>query len=179
MRLRTSLALLLTIGTLVCGAFPSAASADAACAGFKWNVTKERALFAGSAVSIPAGKDIKSAPRVVPDRLYELKLVPQDEVTFSIAPGKKRPVNGAYAGLAVLKIGTAGTYRISVNIPFWIDVALNGALLVSKDFQGAQGCDAPHKIVEFEFDAAQDFVVQLSGATSTSVRMAVTKAPAP
>jgi hypothetical protein len=178
MRFRTSLALLLTIGTLLCGTCPAAAPADDACASFKWDVTKERALFSGSAVAVSAGKDIKSAPRVLPDRLYELKLVPQDQVAFLIAPGKKRPVDGASAGLAVLRIGTPGTYRVSVNIPFWIDVALNGTLLASKDFQGAQGCDAPHKIVEFEFSAAQDFVMQLSGATSPSVRMTVTKSPA-
>jgi len=177
MRLKTSLALLLMIGAHV-STCPTAAPAEDACASFRWDVGKERTLFAGSAISVAAGKDIKSAPRVVADRLYELRLEPQDQVAFSIAPGKKRPVEGAYAGLAALKISAPGTYRVSVNIPFWIDVVSNGTLLAAKDFQGQQGCDAPHKIVEFEFTAVQDFVLQLSGATNSSVRMTVTKAPA-
>lgn len=147
------------------------------CAGFKWDVSKERALFAESAVTLAAGKDRMSAPVVVPNRLYQLQLTPQDHVAFVTPPAKKMLIDGAYAGIAVLKIPTPGSYRLAVDMPFWIDVVSNGALVTAKDFQGQHGCSAPHKIVEFELAGAQPFVVQLSGATTDSVRLAITQPP--
>src|ERR1700720_4646654 len=41
------------------------------CAGFKWDVSKEHALFSGPAASLTAGKDSASAPAIDTDRLYE------------------------------------------------------------------------------------------------------------
>jgi len=153
------------------------ALADDACAGFKWDVSKERALFSESAVPLAAGKDRMSAPVVVPNRLYRLQLIPQDHVAFVTPPAKKMLTDGAYAGIAVLNIPASGSYRVAVDIPFWIDVVLDGALVKAKDFQGQQGCSTPHKIVEFELAGARPFVVQLSGATAHSVRLTITSSP--
>ena len=150
------------------------ALADDACAGFKWDVSKERALFAGSPVPLAAGKDRMSAPVVVPNRLYQLKLTPQDHVAFVTPPARKMLADGAYAGIAALKIPAPGSYRVAVDVPFWIDVVSDGALVKAKDFQGQQGCSAPHKIVEFELAGARPFMVQLSGATTDSVRLTIT-----
>jgi len=85
--------------------------------------------------------------------------------------------DGAYAGIAVVTVPAPGSYRLAVDIPFWIDVVSEGALVKAKDFQGQQGCSAPHKIVEFELAGAQPFVVQLSGATADSVRLTITPSP--
>ncbi len=68
------------------------ALADDACVDFKWDVSKERALFAGTPVALAAGKHASSAPAVVPDRLYKLELLNQDQVTFAAPPGKKQPL---------------------------------------------------------------------------------------
>ena len=165
--------------SLVLGSAAMPALADDACAEFKWDVSKERALFAESAVTLAAGKDRISAPAVVPNRLYRLRLTPQDHVAFVTPPAKKMLTDGAYAGIAVLTVPTPGSYRLAVDIPFWIDVVSDGALVKAKDFQGQQGCSAPHKIVEFELAGAQPFVVQLSGATTESVRLTITPSPMP
>jgi hypothetical protein len=162
---------------LLVGSAAMPALGDDACEGFKWDVSKERALFAESAVPLAAGKDRMSAPMVVPNRLYQLQLTPQDHVAFVTPPAKKMLTDGAYAGIAVLKIPASGSYRVSVDVPFWIDVVSDGALVRAKDFQGQRGCSAPHKIVEFELAGAQPFVVQLSGATADSVRLAITPSP--
>jgi hypothetical protein len=162
---------------LLVGSAATPAIADDACAGFKWDVSKERALFAESAVPLAAGKDRMSAPVLAPNRLYQLGLTPQDHVAFVTPPAKKVLTDGAYAGIAVLKIPASGSYRVAVDIPFWIDVVSNGALVAAKDFQGQHGCSAPHKIVEFELAGAQPFVVQLSGATANSVRLTITPSP--
>ena len=153
------------------------ALADDACAGFKWDVSKERALFAESAVPLAAGKDRMSAPAVVPNRLYQLQLIPQDHVAFVTPPAKKMLTDGAYAGIAVLKIPASGSYRVAVDIPFWIDVVSNGALITAKDFQGQHGCSAPHKVVEFDLAGGQPVVLQFSNAVKDDILLTVTPSP--
>jgi hypothetical protein len=165
------------IAALGFGSLPALAADP--CAGFAWDVARERALFDSAPQMLPAGKDRESAVALIPDRLYQLQLSSQQQVSFATAPGKQMPTDGAYAGLAVFRVATPGTYRIALDAPFWVDVVSEGKLVHSKDFQGAPGCHAPHKIVEFDLSGAQPFMLQLSGATSTTVRVSITLAPAP
>jgi hypothetical protein len=168
-----SMILALAIGNL---ALP--VQAGDACMDFKWDVSRERALFAGTATAVTAGTGTKSAPVIVPDRLYALRLAAQEHVKFAAAPAKKSAGTALYAGLATLKLPAQGSYRIAVDLPFWIDVVSNGTLVSAEDFQGQHECSAPHKIVVFALSAAQPLVLQLSGAAQDSVRLTVTAAPA-
>jgi hypothetical protein len=148
------------------------------CVDFKWDVAQERALFAGNPAALNAGADAKSAPVMQLQHLYELKLLPQEQVTFAATPGKKSPRNDSYAGLVTFKIPTAGSYRVSIDMPFWIDVVRDGALVTAIDFQGQHGCNSPHKIVMFELQGARPFMLQLSNAAPQSVRLTITATPA-
>jgi hypothetical protein len=152
--------------------------ADESCADFKWDVTQERGLFAGTATPLPAGADPKSAPVMLLNHLYTLKLMPQDQVTFAATPGKKIPSAGSNAGIFTFKLPASGSYRVAVDMPFWIDVVSNGALVSAKDFQGQHGCSAPHKIVEFELVGTRPFFLQLSNAVADNVRLTITATPA-
>ncbi len=153
------------------------ALADGDCVDFKWDVSKERALYAAAPVELSAGKDAVSAPIVVPDRLYRLRLTGQDGVAFAATPGKVPPVS-AFAGLAMLKIAAPGSYRISIDLPFWIDVVSNGNLVQPTDYQGQRACAAPHKIVVFELLGSKPLVLQFSGAPRDTILVTVTSAPA-
>jgi len=168
----------LLAAALVGAAATPAAAADP-CTGFKWDVAKEHALFTGSPAPLSAGKDSASAPTIAVDRLYQLQLTPQNQVSFSVSPGKKMLTDGAYAGIAAFKVDAPGAYRVSVDVPFWIDVVADGKLVATKDFQGLHGCDAPHKIVEYELAAAQPLLLQVSGSTAPTVRLTVTRSPHP
>jgi len=161
---------------LLLGALSATAWAED-CVDFKWDVTQERALFATPATPLSAGMEAKSAPTVLLNHLYALKLVPQDQVTFAAAPGKKTPRAGANAGIVTFKLPASGSYRIAVDMPFWIDVVSNGALVAAQDFQGQHGCSAPHKIVEFELAGTRPLFLQLSDAAPDSVRLTITAAP--
>jgi len=159
------------------------AFADDECAGFKWDVSKERALFAGAATSLTAGHDAKSAPVVVPGRLYKVRLAPEDQVTLAPAAAKagaanQIPAAGAYAGIATLKIPLAGSYRVAIDGPFWIDVVSDGTPIAAQDFQGQHGCTAPRKIVEFQLPGPRRFVLQLSNAALETVLLTITPSPA-
>ncbi len=170
----TVIALLLTLGFAVTA---KPALADDGCVDFKWDVSKERALFAGPASAVNAGTDAKSAPVIVPNRLYKLRLTPQEQVAFPVPPAKKA-AEGAFAGLATLNISAAGAYRISIDLPVWIDVVASGALLAAKDFEGQRNCSAPHKIVEFALNGARPFVLQFSKGVSEQILLTITPTPA-
>ena len=124
-----------------------------------------------------AGKDPKSAAAVVPNRLYRLQLLSQDQVTFAASPGKKAVTTPTFAGLATLKVPASGSYRIAVDLPIWIDVVWKGTLVPAKDFEGQRACSAPHKIVEFDLAATQPLLLQLSNAGSENILMTVTASP--
>jgi hypothetical protein len=169
-------ALLLVLGLLMGGtAVP--ASADDGCLDFKWDVSKERALFAAMPIAVRAARDPVSAPALVPNRLYSLQLSPQDQVAFKLDPPGRKSVAAAFGGLAALNISTPGVYRIAMDLPSWIDVVADGALVKATDFQGQHGCSAPHKIVEFELTGTRPFLLQLSNAGRDKILLTVTAAP--
>ncbi len=153
------------------------AGAAEPCSDFSWDVHQERALFGSTGLPAVSGKGHDTAVPLLLDHLYNVQLSPQTEVEFVAVPGKKVLGDGAYAGLAVFDIASPGTYRVSLDVPAWIDVVSSGQLVASRDFQGAHGCNAPRKIIAYEFQIAQHFVLQLSGASSASVRVAITRAP--
>lgn len=156
--------------------FALAARADDACMDFKWDVSKERALFAGPPTVMQAGTDTKSAPIVLPNHLYQLALGPQSDVKFSVREGKKTDDN-AHAGLAILRISTEGSYRVSVDLPVWIDVVTQDSVLTPTDYQGQHDCAAPRKVVQFELKGTKPFLLQFSGAAVGQLLVAVTPVP--
>jgi hypothetical protein len=163
---------------IAAGGAGAPARADNSCLDFKWDVSKERALFAGTSVALPVGKDSASAPIVEPNRLYKLQLLARDNVVFSAPPGKENATQPTYAGLARLQIAEPGSYRIAVDVPLWIDVVSNGALVQPTDFQGQHECSAPHKILVFELKGEKRFILQFSNAAGEQVLFAVTSTPA-
>jgi hypothetical protein len=160
------------------GAAGAPAMADDACVDFKWDVSRERALFAGPATQLTAAADPKAAPQVLVNHLYEVTLQPQENVAFAVAPGKQNPRAGSHAGLLTFKIPANGSYRVAIDMPFYIDVVSYGALVAATDFQGQRGCSSPHKIVMFELKGTRPFILQLSNADPSSVRLTITATPA-
>lgn len=168
------LCVLLAIG-LAAG---SALAQEDPCARFSWNIEHERALFASAPEAVAAGRDAATTPLLAPDRLYQLQLAPQDHVALALLPGKQTKPDGAYAGMARLRLQQPGTYRVSVDQALWIDVVADGRMIDSADFQGQHGCLAPHKIVQYSLPAGRELLLQLSGAVGPGVRLTITPADA-
>jgi hypothetical protein len=152
------------------------AQAQDGCTDFKWDVSRERALFAGPPTVMVAGTDVKSAPIVLPNQLYQLTLTPQSGVTFSVRQGKKT-TDDAHAGLAVLRINAPGNYRVAVDLPVWIDVVTTDSVLQPTDFQGQHGCAVPRKVVEFDLKGTKPFLLQFSGAAIDQLLVTITPVP--
>ena len=160
------------------GAGAAPAVADETCVDFKWDVSQERALFAGAATPLKAAADRKAAPVVLLSHLYEVTLPPQQEIAFAATPGKKNPRAGSRGGLLTFKIPSSGNYRVAIDMPFYIDVVSDGALVTATDFQGQRGCPSPHKIVVFDLKGTRPFLLQLSNADPDAVRLTITATPA-
>lgn len=154
------------------------ARADEACNGFKWDASHEHALFLGPATKTTAGKDAASAPPLDADRLYAVALAPQEAVSLLSPPSKKMLNDGASAGLVRFKVASAGTYRVSLDTAFWIDLVVDGKTIPSIDFNGAHGCTTPRKIVVYDLPANRDITLQLGGQAAPEVRVALTPVPA-
>src|SRR5262245_14481382 len=145
------------------------------CTRFTWDVSHELAVAkqtpAPVTAAAKAGKDV---PVLQLDKLYELKLASQSGVTFALTPGKPTLPDGAQAGLARFHTEKAGRYRVAITSGHWIDVVDGTQLIKSRDFQGARGCERPHKIVEYELPAGKDLTLQLSGSPDATVILSVT-----
>lgn len=170
------LLLLLALGAATAAWADPAPRAVDPCGTFKWDVRHERALFAGQAQPLAAGKTAATAPAVTPDHLYEVRLRERAEVAFALPPARAHTPTG-YAGLVTLRLSAAGMYRVALDQPFWVDVVARGVSIQSSDFEGRGGCTAPHKIVEFSLPANTPLTLQFSGGTSPTLRLSVTRAP--
>ena len=91
------------------------------------------------------------------------------------APPSRTPKNPqSNAGFAnAPAIAKAGTYRVTLSAPSWIDVIQNGNVLQSTAFSGASGCAGIAKSVKFNLLAAP-FTVELSGTPAHAVAFVVT-----
>ncbi|HTY50078.1 MAG TPA: hypothetical protein VMB48_10330 [Steroidobacteraceae bacterium] len=147
------------------------------CDGYTWNVAHERAVFATHAAAVTAASAGGTVPLLEADRLYDIALAPQSGVSYVMKPQKKALPDGAYGGLVHLHIPAAGQYRVSMDVPFWIDVIADHRFAPTTDFTGMRGCKAPHKIVQFPLPAGDDLVLQFSGAASAHVHVTITAAP--
>ncbi|HEY3783720.1 MAG TPA: hypothetical protein VGL55_00390 [Steroidobacteraceae bacterium] len=173
---RTVLFVLLGAGTIHTCAV--AADGEDPCATFSWNVSHERALFSGAPESLKAGVDPASAPLLRADRLYSLSLSPQEQVHFPVALARKKPASDpSFAGIAHLRVAKAGLYRLSLDEPFWVDIANGSELLSMGDHQGRRGCKAPHKILQFSLPGATELTLEVLGAYGPLAKITITRTP--
>jgi hypothetical protein len=172
-------ALPLLAALVLCVPVAAPASARQGCADFSWNVQHERDLFASRPRPVAAGTSPSSAPSIQADHFYDLQLAPQQQVHFVTGPGKVVLSGGDFAGLVKLRVSRAGSYRVAVDAPFWIDVLAADKMLPTQAFQGQRGCRPPRKIVEFVLPADQQLWLQFSGQPRMQVHVTVTRSPPP
>lgn len=180
MRIVTFTTAALLGAALTLGGGAAIADETISCAHFSWDVSHELAVLRQAPEELTAAvKAADSAPSIQTERLYELKLAPQGSVSYAAAPGKPAADDGAHGGLVHFRVATAGVYRISLTTRHWIDVVAGGQIIKSRDFQGARGCERPHKIVEFELPADKQLILQFSGAAAPSLQVSITAVAAP
>jgi hypothetical protein len=149
-------------------AAPAVAQEPVGCDKFKWPLDHERALLA-SPSQLASG-----AAMAQPLAAVTLALAPLADAKLPVAPSRAPKSPDSYAGfVSVPALPKAGTYRVTLSAPAWIDVIQSGQAVKSTAFSGASGCAGLAKSVKFELTAAP-FIVELSGATAHALGFVVT-----
>ena len=147
---------------------PAFAQEPVGCDKFKWPLDREKALLASPAAVAPGGE--VAAPL---DKAVKLATVALDEAKLPMEPTRK-PKPETYAGYVRLgALPKAGTYRITLTEPAWIDVFQDGGAIKSGAFSGALGCEGIRKSVKFDLSAAP-LVIEISGTPAHEIAIVVT-----
>jgi hypothetical protein len=147
---------------------PAVAQEPVGCDKFKWPLDREKALLASPA-AVALGGEV--APPL--DKAVKLSVVPLDDAKLPMAPTRK-PKPDTYAGCVRFSAPPmAGTYRVTLTEPAWIDVVQDGAAIKSGAFSGALGCEGVRKSVKFDLSAGP-FVIEISGTPAHEISIVVT-----
>lgn len=140
-----------------------------ACGKFKWPVGRELAAFgSGGLAAIDSGQAMPPASTAA-----ILRLKPQGEVKFALAPERPPRVASPFAGVFTAPAPSRpGLYQVTLSDEAWIDVIQNGKTLRSAAFSGQSGCAAVRKSVRFRLDASP-VTVQVSGAARATLNAVV------
>lgn len=86
---------------------------------------------------------------------------------LSPAPAKP-PAKGTYGGSVWFEVKTAGTYRVSLGAPAWIDVLRGGKSVASTAHGHGEPCSPIVKRVDFALTPGR-YALQLSGSKAPAV----------
>jgi hypothetical protein len=163
-----------------CGFAQWAAAQDVSksCQTSGWEMSREIAAFRGSVPSVAAGTTAKDARALTAGVLAELTLEPQGGIQFAAPPERPAKVPMPLAGLAQFKVPTTGHYRVTVDVPLWLDAVSASAIIPSGTFNGWHECPLFRKTVEYPLQAGQVVVLQFSGAASAVVKVLIEAVPA-
>lgn len=143
------------------------------CSNFAWDLTEEFRLWDQAAVSLPM-QDAGSGPGLESGRRFELALVPQPEVAFTVPPEQDRGGPDKFAGIIRLTLPTPGLYRISASNPAWIDLVRDGTIVPSAAFEMQTECRTIFKTVAYRVETAGEFLLQINGSPSPMIGLLIT-----
>lgn len=156
----------LIVALTLLGSAPAFAAEPSGCDKFKWPIDRERA-----ALTVPDRPKLSSGAEITAPAITLALLAPAAANLPS--PPERAPKDGSFAGFVALKTAPKpGVYTISLSSAAWIDVVQDGKILKPKAFSGATDCDGIRKTIKYDL-AASPFVIQVSGATDSTISLAV------
>jgi hypothetical protein len=133
--------------------------------------------FGGWSTRVPlsAGASPRTAPVLAVGRGADLSLHPIAQVA-PVAPWGKVPAADASAGLAMFQVAHAGTYRVALGGPAWVDVVRAGKPMAAVAHGHGPACTGIRKIVDFRLRPGR-YVLQLSGGGMASLPVLIAQGP--
>jgi hypothetical protein len=154
-------------------ATPALAQEPIGCDKFKWPLDRERALLSDTSVkSVATGDTVDPAVTVA----VKIKLVSLGDAKLPQLPERTSKSPAAFAGFVrMTALKKAGTYKITLSAPAWIDVVQGNHTVKSGAFSGVQGCAGIRKSVKFDL-AAAPLIVQVNGVPADTIVLTITPA---
>ena len=125
-----------------------------------------RLSAAGSVAQLGFGLELGKAANV---RLMQVK-----HVSYALRP-EKPGIAISYGGLVPFDVVRAGTYRIALAAPAWIDVVRGGRVVTATAHSHGPDCTGIRKLVDFQLTPGRH-TLQLSGSNSAEVRVMIVRA---
>ncbi len=114
----------------------------------------------------------KPVAMLVPGRAASVTLAPSRDVAFVATP-TRTPAPVSYGGMMQLNVPVAGTYRVAIGAPAWIDMVSGGQVVASVAHDHGPACSGIVKTVDFALSAGPA-TIEFSGApTPVATAMAV------
>jgi hypothetical protein len=104
-----------------------------------------------------------------------LALHPDGEVSYATLP-KGEGEAASFGGMASFTVEQAGTYRVGLSEPVWVDVVQGGKPAETVRFGPGPACSGIRKAVAFELTPGQH-VIEISGGTTAEAGVIVERLP--
>jgi hypothetical protein len=109
------------------------------------------------------------------DEAVLLALHPDGEVAYLTLP-KGEGEAASFGGMASFTVEQAGTYRVGLSEPVWVDVVQDGKPAATVRFGAGPACSGIRKAVSFQL-AAGRHVIEISGGTTAEAGVIVERLP--
>lgn len=132
--------------------------------------------FGGWSTRTPltAGTAARNAPVLPVGRGTDLTLAPADRFVPLLPPGRAAEATSA-GGLVMFQVSRAGTYRVALGSPAWVDVIRGGRMVASTAHGHGPMCTGIRKIVDFRLRPGR-YVLQLSGSATPTLGLLIARA---
>lgn len=132
--------------------------------------------FAGWSTRTPltAGIAARNAPVLPIGRGADLTLAAGARFVPLLAPGKAADAASA-GGLVMFQVPRAGTYRVALDSPAWVDVIRSGRMVAASAHGHGPMCTGIRKIVDFRLRPGR-YVLQLSGSATPTLALLIARA---
>lgn len=113
--------------------------------------------------------------RLTVGRRAELMLAPSDTVRYPFTPSKPGEPT-SLGGMASLSIARAGTYRVLLGTPAWIDVVKGRKAQTSTAHAHGAACSGIAKMVDFKLTPGR-YTLQIAGSKATAAPVLIMHRP--
>lgn len=113
--------------------------------------------------------------RLTVGRRSELMLAPSDTVRYPFTPSKPGEPT-SLGGMASFSISRAGTYRVLLGTPAWIDVVKGRKAQTSTAHAHGAACSGIAKMVDFKL-APGRYTLQIAGSKAAAAPVLITHRP--
>jgi hypothetical protein len=146
---------------------------DSRCATVRVAIPPEFATWS-ERTPVTAGTTPRTAPVLSLGRGADVTLAPGFAPV--VVPAKAAQP-GTPGGLAMFQVARAGTYRVALGAPAWIEVVRQSRALPSVAHGHGPMCTGIRKIVDFRLRPGR-YVLQLTGAPAATVPVLIARKPA-
>lgn len=127
--------------------------------------------------TLASARDANGAAQVrfAPGEPVRLELHPDGEVAYVTLP-QGEGEESSFGGMASFTVEQAGTYRVGLSEPVWVDVVRAGKPAETVRFGPGPACSGIRKAVSFALEPGPH-VLEVSGATTAKTGVLVERLP--